>query len=186
MKAMNDRMNTCIALFRGINVGGHNALPMASLRALLADMGFHNVNTYIQSGNVLFQADEAVREGISAEISARVEAAHGFRPEVLVLELDEMEEAVANNPFPEAVAEPRSLHLNFLVSEPSNPDLDALEACQKESERFELIGRVFYLHAPEGIGRSRLARRTEKALGVSMTGRNWRTVQKIMEMGRAY
>lgn len=175
-------MNTYIALFRGINVGGHNKILMKDLRALMNELGYQKVDTYIQTGNVVFQSEENDKESMSGKISSAVEEYHGFKPDVLILTLDEMQEALANNPFPRAESDPKSLHLNFLVSEPEDPDLDSLEAYKKESERYELTGQVFYLHAPDGIGRSKLAGKTGKALGVSMTGRNWRTVKKIMEM----
>lgn len=175
-------MNTYIALFRGINVGGHNKLLMQDLRDLMNGLGYQKVDTYIQTGNVVFQAKENDKRVILDNVQAAVEEHHDFKPKVLVLELEEMREAITDNPFPEAVHEPKSLHLNFLVSEPSNPDLESLESYKEESERFELKGNVFYLHAPEGIGRSKLAGKTEKLLGIPMTGRNWRTVQKIMEL----
>lgn len=175
-------MNTYIALFRGINVGGHNKLLMKDLRDLMSDLGYQNIDTYIQTGNVVFQSEDNDKQNLSGRISSAVEEHHGFKPKVLVLELEEIEEAIENNPFPEAEVEPKSLHLNFLASEPENPDLEFLEEYKKESERFELTGRMFYLYAPEGIGRSKLADKTGKALGVPMTGRNWRTVQKIMEL----
>lgn len=179
-------MKTYIALFRGINVGGHNKLPMKELRALLGNLGYQNTDTYIQTGNVVFQTQENNKEEISDKISSGVEKNYGFKPGVLLLELEEMEKAIAGNPFPEAEAEHKSLHLIFLASTPKDPDLKSLENIKKDSERFVLKGKVFYLHAPDGIGRSKLAGKTEKSLGVSMTGRNWRTVQKIMMMAEKY
>jgi uncharacterized protein (DUF1697 family) len=89
---------------------------------------------------------------------------------------------MANNPFPEAEAEPSTLHLGFLASTPKSPDLKKLASIKTETERFQLIEDVFYLHAPEGVGRSKLAASSEKLLGVSMTDRNWRTVCKLREM----
>lgn len=177
-------MDTYIALFRGINVGGHNKLRMKELRALLEDLGCQNVRTYIQSGNVVMQCEEDDPQALAARIGAEVQARHGFKPDVLLLELETLKEAIADNPFPEAESEPRSLHLNFLASVPQDPDMEALESARKESERFELKGDVFYLHAPDGIGRSKLARNAERWLGVPMTGRNWRTVSKIMALAQ--
>ncbi len=84
--------------------------------------------------------------------------------------------------LPEAVIDPSSLHLEFLASPPKSPDLKKLASLRKESERFHLTQGVFYLHAPEGVGRSKLAASSEKLLGVPMTDRNWRTVCKVMEM----
>ncbi|WP_445369134.1 DUF1697 domain-containing protein [Methylomonas sp. BW4-1] len=104
---------------------------------------------------------------------------------MVLLELAELEQAVRAYPFPDAETQPDTLHLNFLLSAPANPDLAALAAIQKDNERFSLIDQVFYLHAPEGIGRSKLAAQAEKRLGVAMIGRNWRTVCKLVELARS-
>jgi uncharacterized protein (DUF1697 family) len=98
--------------------------------------------------------------------------------------LDELENAIASNPFPEAEAQLQTLHVNFLASTPKNPDLRALEGIKGDRERFVVKGNVLYLHTPDGIGRSKLAANAEKMLGVAMTGRNWRSVRKIMAMAK--
>jgi uncharacterized protein (DUF1697 family) len=175
-------MKTYIALFRGINVGGKNILPMKELAALLEKLGADNVKTYIQSGNAVFRHQAESASQLSSTISAAIKERHGFEPRVLLLGLAEMEKAVASNPFPAAETEPKTLHLYFLASTPQNPDLKMLDSLKKANERFKLIDTVFYLHAPDGIGRSKLAERVEKALGVAATTRNWRTVSKIMAM----
>ena len=175
-------MKTYIALFRGINVGGKNILPMKDLVALLENLGAQGVKTYIQSGNAVFQHKAESTSQLSSKISAAIKASHGFEPQVFLLDLAEMEKVVAANPFPEAESEPKTLHLSFLDSAPQNPDLKTLEEIKKDNERFKLIDNVFYLHAPDGIGRSKLAARAEKALGVAATARNWRTVGKIMAL----
>lgn len=175
-------MKTYIALFRGINVGGNNILPMKELVSLLERLGSRNVETYIQSGNAVFRSEETNPSLLSENISAAVSERHGFEPRVFVMECEEMERAILSNPFPEAESDPKSLHLFFLASPPENPDFDALEKFKGERERFVLEGGVFYLHAPDGIGRSRLAANAEKLLGVSTTSRNWRTIRKVMEM----
>ena len=177
-------MNTYIALFRGINVGGKNLLPMNELVVLLEDIGTRNIKTYIQSGNVIFQSVEKNIVQLSKRLTIEIKKRHGFEPYVLILGLDEIEKAMAENPFPEAETDPSSLHLGFLAFTPKSPDLKKLDGLKKESERFHLTDNVFYLHAPEGVGRSKLAASTEKLLGVPMTDRNWRTVCKIREMAK--
>ena len=173
-------MNTYIALLRGINVGGRNKLRMPELVALLEDLGLHNINTYIQSGNVVFQSSPIDEQALAEDISAAIGRHRGFTPQVLVLSRDEFRQAWAGNPFPEAESAPKTVHLYFLAAPATDPDLDILAAFQKENERFLLTDAVFYLHAPDGIGRSKLAERVEKALGIPATARNWRTVGKIM------
>lgn len=173
-------MTTWVALLRGINVGGRNILPMDELRALLEDLGLEDVRTYIQTGNVVFRS-ESVDEPrrLARRIAAVIEESRGFEPRVLVIEIETLRRALKSNPFPEAESEPKTLHLYFLEAEPEDSDLEALADLARESERFELREDVLYLHAPEGIGRSKLASRAERVLGVSMTGRNWRTATKV-------
>lgn len=174
-------MNTYIALLRGINVGGRNSLPMKELVFLLEGLGCRKVKTYIQSGNVVFQSGISASR-LAPQIAQEIERHHGFEPHVLLLTIGDLEAAVAANPFPEAETDPMGLHFGFLEALPANPDLDKLEAMKAKTERFKLIKKVFYLHAPDGVGRSRLASNSERLLGVSMTDRNWRTVCKIQEM----
>ncbi|MBA2533391.1 MAG: DUF1697 domain-containing protein [Rubrobacter sp.] len=177
-------MRTWVALFRGVNVGGNNILPMKELVATLENVGCEDVETYIQSGNTVFRNEEEDASLLSDRIRAAIEESHGFKPRVLVLGSEELERAVRSNPFPEAESEPKSLHVYFLASSPERPDLDALERIKGDRERFVLGDGIFYLHAPDGVGRSRLAANTEKLLGVSATARNWRTVRKLSAMAR--
>lgn len=175
-------MNTCIALLRGINVGGNCSLPMKELVAVLEGMGARKVRTYIQSGNAVFECAGKNSARLSKQLAAEILKRRGFEPYVHILTLEALQAAVAGNPFPEAVVDPGSLHLGFLVSPPRKPDLEKLSSLRKESERFHLTPGVFYLHAPEGVGKSKLAAGAEKCLGVPMTDRNWRTVCKVLEM----
>lgn len=175
-------MNTYVAFFRGINVGGNNPLPMKELVAALESIGARKVRTYIQSGNAVCESDEKNLARLSKQLSTEINKRCGFEPHVHILTLDALSKAIAENPFPEAVADPSSLHLGFLASPPKSPNLEKLATLRKDSERFLLTERVFYLHAPEGVGRSKLAANSEKLLGVQMTDRNWKTVCKVKEM----
>ena len=177
-------MKTYIALFRGINVGGRNALPMKEIVAILEHLGSHKVKTYIQSGNAVFVVPEKDTLRLSNAIRVEVKKRRGFEPNVLLLELEDIERAIRNNPFPEAETDPQTLHAGFLTSTPKHPNLIKLESLKRDSERFRLIDSVFYLHAPEGIGRSKLAANAEKLIGVPMTDRNWRTVCTIRAMAQ--
>jgi uncharacterized protein (DUF1697 family) len=178
-------MKTYIALFRGINVGGRNALPMKELVGVLEDLGSRSVKTYIQSGNAVFESKEQDATWLSKKIRVEVKKRCGFEPHVLLVELEDIERAITENPFPEVEANPKALHLGFLASAPEKPDLKTLESLKRDTERFHLIHNVFYLHAPEGVGRSKLAANAERLLGVPMTDRNWKTVCKIWEMAKS-
>src|SRR5262245_12472887 len=177
-------MKIYVALFRGINVGGKNTLPMTELVSLLEDLGARNVKTYVQSGNAVFVSSEKDKLRFSNKISREIKNHRGFEPHVLLLELEDIERAMRGNPFPEAASDPKALHAGFLASAPEKPNLRELESLKNESERFQLIDKVFYLHAPEGIGRSKLDANVERLLGVPMTDRNWRTVCSIWEMAQ--
>jgi len=175
-------MTRWIALFRGINVGGNNILPMKALRTLLEEIGCKKVETYIQSGNVIFTHSLGNSASLSARIGKAVFDSHDFEPKVLLLTVDEMLDIAKLNPFPEAEDNPKSLHIYFLEKEPISAAIDKLNEIKSDTESFSLIGRAFFMHAPDGIGRSKLAAKAEKLLGVSATGRNWRTVTKILEL----
>jgi len=178
-------MNSSIALFRGINVGGRGKLPMKELVLVLERLGLREIRTFIQSGNVIFQSPAADRAQLARTIGAAVRASHGFEPLVLLIDPNRLQKAMLANPFPAGEAAGNTLHLGFLERVPPHPDLEGIERLRTPSERFELKGDVFYLHAPDGIGRSRLANGAERLLGVSMTSRNWNTLSKLREMTRA-
>lgn len=175
-------MKTYIALFRGINVAGKNMLPMKELVALLENLGMQGVRTYIQSGNVIFRSEAADTAQLAGKISAAIRKSHGFEPQVLFLDPAALDKVIKENPYPEAEAAPSTLHVIFLAATPPKPDLDALEKIRSESERFHLARDVLYLHAPDGVGRSKLAASMERLLGVPTTNRNWNTVLKLTEM----
>ena len=171
-----------IAFFRGINVGGNRVLPMKSLVTLIEGIGGRKVRTHIQSGNAVFCHVDHRAEKLAGRIETAVLKAHGFTPTVLLLTRKELESAAKANPFSAAVSAPASLHLAFLAAPPVNADLDGLNAIKRADEAYAIIGNTFYLHAPAGIGQSKLAARYEKLLGVPATARNWNTVQKVLEM----
>ena len=181
-------MKTYIALLRGINVVGKGLLPMKELVAILESLGSQNVKTYIQSGNAVFRhkAGPAETPRLVRKISDAILASRAFAPHVLLLDVKGLSKAAAANPFPGAQVEPKSLHLFFLDSAPSKAKLKSLAALQSANEHCELRGSVFYLHAPDGIGRSKLAANVERRLGVTATSRNWRTVCKLLEIANEY
>ncbi|MBJ6724931.1 DUF1697 domain-containing protein [Geomesophilobacter sediminis] len=173
-------MHTYIALFRGINVGGKNMLPMKELVHVLERFGCEQVKNYIQSGNVVFQSRENLSHSFADVIGSDIAETHGFKPKVFLLGLDELQAALANNPF--STEDGKALHFFFLDAVPSHPDWETLAAVQSKSEQFKVIGKVCYLYAPDGIGRSKLASKIEGCLGVPVTARNWNTMQELISM----
>ena len=176
-------METWIALLRGINVGGNNILPMKDLRVLLENLSLSDVRTYIQSGNCVFRSDDTDPANLASRIASGIEQEFGFNPPTLVIRKDELAAAVDANPFPDG--DPKTVQLSFLFEPAENADLDTLEALKVPSEQFKLTDTVFYLHAPDGIGRSKLVEKVGKCIPVEMTGRNLRTALKLLDMASA-
>ena len=131
---------------------------------------------------MVFDADP---DTLASDIQSAVELEFGFAPWVIIMTAERLSRIAAANPFPGAESTPTSLHVSFFREAPQSPDLEALARVKADSETIELGTDAFYLHAPEGIGRSRLAPVVEKALGVDTTGRNWRTVSKLIELANA-
>lgn len=173
-------MNTYIALFRGINVGGKTTLSMKSLVDLFTQLGFVRIETYIRSGNIIFSSAMESTTEIGNLISTSINARFSFTPRVLVLQPEDIRAALKGNPFPDTY--PKAVQIGFLWQETENPDLGKMNERKKESEELHLSGKVFYLYAPEGIGRSKLSATSEKLLGVTKTDRNLRTVKAIEEI----
>lgn len=171
-----------IALFRGINVGGNSKLPMAELVAILEAVGAQEVETYIQSGNAVFRSAETDTVELANKIGTEIVKRKGFTCKVLILTPEELDRAMDENPFPVPEGDGSTLHLGFLAIEPENVSIEKLASLKTESEHYCLTPKVFYLYAPDGVGKSRLAAGAEKIIGVDMTDRNWNTVCKLKEI----
>ena len=170
-------MSTYVGLLRGINVGGTGKLPMSELKLLMANLGCENIKTYIQSGNVVFDAEP---EEWNERISDAIDSSIGFRPRVLTLTDSEFRSVAAGNPFP--TDEPKATHVYFLDGTPSWTAKTEMESVKSDLERFYITDAAVYLHTPEFLSGSRLAPKLERLIGVPATARNWRTVEKILAM----
>jgi uncharacterized protein (DUF1697 family) len=170
-----------ILLFRGINVGGNKSVKMDALRRVLADAGFTDVATYIQSGNVALTSTHDERE-TAALVEATFPEAFGFTSRPTVRSLDAWRALVAGNPFAAPAAEDgRRVHAVILDDAPVGGAVEALRAVAT-SEQMELRDGVLYLHTPDGFGRSEVAKALDRALKVPLTARNWNTVVKLLEL----
>lgn len=175
-----------VALLRGINVGGKNKVAMADLRAIAESLGHGNVATYIQSGNLVFGSDEADTGAMAKALEDRISERLNIRPDVVILSRGELAAAVEHNPFPEVVSH-KSLHAIFRDRELDASALEAVGDIQRRvrdsgsPDEVKVIGRVSYLHTPDGIGRSKLAAMLATRLKDG-TARNWATVTKLLEM----
>lgn len=175
-------MHFWVMLLRGINVGGNNIMPMKQLTTMLNELGCEQVQTYIQSGNVLLLNSLSDGHKLAQQITAKMQQSFGFEPKTLLLTLEQFQQAASNNPFLHAQAEPKTLHLFFLAEPVVDFDIEKLNSLKKTNEDFRLINQVFYLLAPDGIGRSKLAEKVERILAVPTTARNWNTVDKLLSL----
>ncbi len=174
---------THVALLRGVNLGGSNRLSMKELAALFVEAGCREVVTYVQSGNVVFQASDMVAERIAAQITEAIAARFGLHVPIVTRTVTEMARVVQGNPFLREGADPAALHVIFLASAPSDAQAGSLDPHRSPPDRFALHGREIYLHCPNGLARTRLTNDYfDRRLGTISTTRNWRTVLKLLEL----
>jgi uncharacterized protein (DUF1697 family) len=173
-------LTTYVALLRGINVGGNNKVPMADLRAMCSGLGYDNVETYIQSGNVVF--DSAASEAsVVAEMEAGLLSTFGLTLSVVVRSSEELISIVDRNPFP-SEGDGTKLHITCFAQQLASAIVAKLDPAIAPPDTFVLDGRDMYLHLPGGMGTSKLAVHLGQKLGKLGTTRNWNTVLKLVEM----
>lgn len=172
-----------VALMRGINVGGKNKLPMKDLVAMFAAAGCSEVQSYIQSGNVVFGAPAKLAARVPAVVSAAIAKRFGFAVPIVLRTADELREVVDNNPFLAAGIEPAQVHLMFLADRPAPAKVSALAADRSPGDAFAVRGRDVYLHLPNGVARTKLTNDWfDRALATTSTVRNWNTVLRLLAL----
>ena len=171
-----------VAFLRGINVGGKTSIKMERLREVFAALGFDNVKTYIQSGNVIFESSETDDSKLAAEIAEAVEQEF-FKTPVMVRSLDEIRDAIENNPFAGEAFEDKLFHLIFLPEKMPDEKAALLLSNNNENERFAVRNREVYCLLRDGFSDSLLGKKyIDNKLKIPATARNWRTVNKILEL----
>jgi uncharacterized protein (DUF1697 family) len=175
-------MTVYIILFRG--VGGATQLPTKPLREALTAAGFKDVATYINSGNAVLSSRKSAAS-VTADITEITKKEFGFDKAIHAVTREEWAELIANNPFPDAVGVPKFLHAAVLADKPEKEKVEALRAFARHGERIEVVGKVAYLHTPDGFGTSKLAVKFDKGIGVPNTARNWNTVIALAKMADA-
>jgi uncharacterized protein (DUF1697 family) len=170
-----------VAFLRAVNVGGRR-VPMRELPARFESLGHTDVSTYLQSGNVLFTSSGADRPRIGSELEAALADAYGIDVGIVLRDGPSMSETIAANPYHEAEADTKTLHVVFLDRAPSADSITSADPDRSPPDRFEVIGREVFVNYPGGSGRSKLTLAwLERALGVSGTARNWNTVNTIAD-----
>jgi uncharacterized protein (DUF1697 family) len=175
-------MTTHIALLRGINVGD-NALRMQRLRALLAELGFGDPRTYVQSGNAVFIASGPAAK-LAQLIEAKIAGETRLPVSVFIRTPGQLKRIIDANPFlMEPGIDAKKLHVTFLAARAPGPGLAALGAVQSGADRWRAAGEEIYLHCPGGYGRTKLNNTAiERLLATRATTRNWNTVKALYEM----
>jgi len=169
-----------LALLRGINVGGKNKLPMRDLAGMFEEAGCENVRTFIQSGNVIFTASSSVSKRLAGVIASGIEGRFGYRAPVILRTAQQLREVISDNPFPHAED---TLHVMFLAEFPSPAKIAALDPDRSSPDAFIVRGQEIYLHLPNGMADSKLTSAWfDSKLSTVSTGRNWRTVTKLLAM----
>jgi uncharacterized protein (DUF1697 family) len=177
---------SCVALLRGINVGGKNLLPMKDLACMFEAAGCTRVRTYIQSGNVLFTASRAKTVNLPGLIHDAIADRFGYQVPVLLRTLEELDATIGNNPYLEAGAPESWLHVMFLADHPETARVATLDPLRSPLDAYTVRGREIYLQCPNGVGNTRLTNSYfDSRLATVSTGRNWRTVCKLLELARA-
>lgn len=169
-----------VLLFRG--VGGATRLPVAPLREALTGAGFEGVATYISSGNAVLRSGLS-REEVIASVAKICEDTFGFAKAIHAPTLAEWETLVENNPFPD-FEQGKHVHAAVLAGDPTQAAIEALRTHAAEGEAIGVVGRVAYLHAPFGLGTSKLGGKFDKGVGVANTARNWNTVLRLLDLAR--
>ncbi len=183
-------MAAYIALLRGINVGGKNIIKMAELKRMFEAMGLYEVQTYIQSGNVLFKSNEG-EEALRKKIEHEIGAVFGISSPVILRTAAELESIILNCPFSEGEiseaetsSEAESLYVSLMTHAPSQEKMYCLNAYKSADEEYRIIGRQVYLLFRNSIRNSKLANNLQK-LDVSATVRNWKTLNKLVGLAKA-
>lgn len=179
-------MPVYISLLRGINVGGNKPIKMDRLRASFEALGFERVETYIQSGNVVFKAGKISTSGLSRRIEENILADFGFPVPVVTRTAHEIHETLARNPFlKERGIDLERLHVMFLSDAPAPAALKKLADLNIAPDRSLYLGKDIYLHLPNGTAKSLLMKTPlDRILAVTPTTRNWRTVNQLAQMCR--
>jgi uncharacterized protein (DUF1697 family) len=177
-------MPVYVAMLRGINVGGHNLIKMEGLRAAFAALGFDDVRTYVQSGNIVFQTATTATARLAKKTSKKILDAFGLDVPVLIRTADELSEVLKSNPLLKRTGiDETKLHVTFLAAASPKQTDEILKPLAGQSELFAVRGTEIYLYCPGGYGSTKLSNGAiEKKLSVHATTRNWNTVNVLTAM----
>jgi uncharacterized protein (DUF1697 family) len=177
-------MNTYISILRGINVSGKNIIKMEALRNVFIYIGFSDVKTYIQSGNIIFKFKKASPQKLAVAISSVIKKEFNYEVPVLVLEITDIETVISNNPFlNKPKQDEKNWHVTFLEQAPDKALIAAISTTNFAPDEFKIIDKAVYLSCPNGYGNTKLNNTFfEKKLKTTATTRNWKTVNELLKL----
>jgi len=171
-----------VVFLRGINVGGHAKIAMADLRAMLADLGYADVATLLQSGNAVLTADDGPAE-VATTIEDRLHTDTGLNVRCVVRTADELRDVLAGDPYRGHANDPAKYVVGFMDNAPATAKVAAIDPAAYAPDEFRVVGREAYIWCPNGLANTKLTGQfLEKKLGVAMTARNWNTCQKVLAL----
>ena len=181
-------MTTYISILRGINVSGQRIIKMEALRQLYQNLGFTDVVTYIQSGNVIFRDNKSTPEELEKIIANQIQQQFGFIVPVVVLTISQLREIVEKNPFLKELSKDISfMHVTFLSSTPKSINHQQISDKRLPNEAVEIIEKAVYLYCPNGYGNTKLTNNfLESALKVTATTRNWKSTKMLLELSEKF
>jgi uncharacterized protein (DUF1697 family) len=179
-------MPTYIAMLRGVNIGPHKRMKMDKLRSSLESLGFEEVKTYIQSGNIVFRGTKLSDRALAKKVGDSIQRDFGFSSEVITRSGEQMGRVIEKNPLLRETGIDRSkLHVVFLSNPPTPASLKKLEELTRPPDRVRTVDREIYFYFPNGVSGSSLWKHPlDRILTVSATMRNWATVNKLYEMAQ--
>lgn len=179
-------MHTYAALLRGINVGGRKKVPMAAVKEAFVALGAEDVKIYLQTGNVVFRSRVDDQLELARTIEKGISDHLGTDLRVLLRTADALRRIVQANPFLDKESDPTKLHVTFCADQPDPGRVDELNGMRFDPDEFYVLEREIYLHTPNGYGRTKLSNDFfERKFRVAATTRNWKTVEKLVELSSA-
>jgi len=177
-------MGVIVSMLRGVNLGPHRRIKMDALREVYELLGLKDVQTYVQSGNVVFRSSGRDLPKLAKRIEAAFEKKFGFRSDVILRTAAEMRDIIARNPFAtRSGIEPNRYLVTFLAADPGQELRAKVLAIKADPEELHFDGREMYIYFPNGLARPKLSLPAiEKILKITGTGRNWNSVLKLLEL----
>ena len=176
-------MKTYLAFLKGINVGGHHKILMKDLRDLLNNLGFKDVKTYIQSGNVIFKTEIKDKTVVEKQITTAIKNKYNYNIQVIVKQPKEVQAILDNSPFIQEKTQ--ESYFFILKNSPSEKSIDQMQSISYPNEEFFVTSKVVYLYCNAGYGRAKCNNTFfEKKLNVIATARNYKTINKVLEISK--